>query len=248
MEQNTQAPLPRAVSDGSKLDIFDIFPTVQGEGTMQGVPAIFIRLSGCNLQCPLCDTEYTDGAENMALAEVLRVVSEYWKENSAVKLAVLTGGEPFRQNIFPLIMGLLELGLIVQVESNGKLDPIIPDGANLAVLVRRGQLHITLAPKTARISEMLEKLANCYKYPVSAAEPLLDDGIPRRVLDHPLPVGAKVSRPRSDYKGPVYLFPEDTGSTAELDKSTNMIIEAVLSRRKYMLLAGIQAHKIWGVG
>src|SRR3954467_9071958 len=48
-------------SDGNSLSIHSIFYTLQGEGPYSGCPAVFMRLAGCNLQCPGCDTDYTSG-------------------------------------------------------------------------------------------------------------------------------------------------------------------------------------------
>jgi len=58
---NQQKPEPRAKGDGSILDFHSMFFTIQGEGPFAGHRSIFVRLAGCNLQCPGCDTEYTQG-------------------------------------------------------------------------------------------------------------------------------------------------------------------------------------------
>ena len=42
------------------LQVHEIFHTIQGEGPFSGRPAVFIRLSGCNLRCWFCDTEWDD--------------------------------------------------------------------------------------------------------------------------------------------------------------------------------------------
>ena len=56
---NSQAIEKSAHYTTRSYDVHSIFPTIQGEGPFVGQPAIFIRLAGCNLQCPACDTDYT---------------------------------------------------------------------------------------------------------------------------------------------------------------------------------------------
>ena len=68
--------------------INEIFYSIQGEGINAGVPAVFIRFSGCNLSCPFCDTEHGEG--NMMTADdIVAEVKKY-----PARLAVVTGGEP----------------------------------------------------------------------------------------------------------------------------------------------------------
>lgn len=50
----------QVLRDDGALYISGIFATIQGEGPLTGTPAIFIRLSGCNLQCGFCDTDFED--------------------------------------------------------------------------------------------------------------------------------------------------------------------------------------------
>jgi organic radical activating enzyme len=49
-------PLPKAVADGLTLN--EIFYSIQGESTFAGEPCVFVRLTGCDLRCTYCDTEY----------------------------------------------------------------------------------------------------------------------------------------------------------------------------------------------
>ena len=59
MKNQQLADKPVLNETGLSLQVNSIFYTIQGEGPFAGRPAIFIRLAGCNLQCPGCDTEYT---------------------------------------------------------------------------------------------------------------------------------------------------------------------------------------------
>ena len=74
-----------------KLNIVEIFYSIQGEGANTGMPAIFIRLGGCNLQCWYCDTEWHHYKE-MSIPEILSAIAHYNCKN-----IIWTGGEPTLQ-------------------------------------------------------------------------------------------------------------------------------------------------------
>ncbi len=83
------------------MRIAEIFYSVQGEGSLVGVPSVFVRTSGCNLRCSWCDTPYTSWnpeGEDLTLDEILDRASSF----SAARHVVLTGGEPM---IAPGIVG-----------------------------------------------------------------------------------------------------------------------------------------------
>lgn len=115
---NTQ-PVEKPVrNDGQVLDVHSIFYTIQGEGPFSGKPAVFVRMAGCNLQCPNCDSDYTTGRGGLTPDEIAQRVFDL---AVSTDLVVLTGGEPFRQNIAPLVLKLFDRGFRVQVETNGTL-------------------------------------------------------------------------------------------------------------------------------
>jgi organic radical activating enzyme len=112
------------------LKINEIFYSVQGEGAHTGMPVTFIRLSGCNLSCPWCDTKYArkmnySMTEKVVVGEVLKYPAYY---NSMTKSkrrnVVITGGEPFKQDIRKLLYELHLAGCYNCIETNGtyKLD------------------------------------------------------------------------------------------------------------------------------
>ena len=102
------------------LKIAEIFASVQGEGLRQGEPTIFVRLAGCDLRCSFCDTKYAwAGGKTTTTSRVLAKVRALRKRFPA-DWACLTGGEPFLQDIGPLVDGLKKKGLKVQVETNGR--------------------------------------------------------------------------------------------------------------------------------
>ena len=74
------------------MKIAEIFYSIQGEGTLAGVPSVFIRSSGCNLRCTWCDTPYTSWnpeGTDLSIAEILAKVEGFPSRHT-----VVTGGEP----------------------------------------------------------------------------------------------------------------------------------------------------------
>ena len=108
------------------MRITEIFESIQGESTFQGLPCVFIRLTGCNLRCRWCDTEYSfHGGETMTLDAVMDRVGEL-----GGKLAEITGGEPLLQDeVYPLMERLLAKGYQVMLETSGEqpLDRVPPE-------------------------------------------------------------------------------------------------------------------------
>ena len=99
-----------------QLDICEIFYSLQGESTFMGLPCIFIRLSGCNLNCSWCDTRYADKASHpMNFEQILKKVTAF-----NCNLVEVTGGEPLLQNDTPAMISLLlEKNYQVLLETNG---------------------------------------------------------------------------------------------------------------------------------
>ena len=88
--------------------INEIFFTLQGEGAHSGIPAIFVRLSGCNLQCPWCDTEFEHFEEMSAEQITETALSLYAYDNEGRrKMLVLTGGEPSLQFVLRQMVRVL---------------------------------------------------------------------------------------------------------------------------------------------
>jgi len=98
--------------------ISEIFHSLQGEGSLIGVPSVFVRTSGCNLRCSWCDTPYTSWqpeGEQLSLEQILEQVAGY-----AARHAVVTGGEPMiAPEIVPLTERLRARGLHVTIETAG---------------------------------------------------------------------------------------------------------------------------------
>jgi 7-carboxy-7-deazaguanine synthase len=101
------------------LTVNEIFHSIQGESSFAGRPCVFIRLTGCNLRCSYCDTQYAyyDGEELEIQAILGRVLTHH------CSLVEVTGGEPLLQDETPkLIYDLLEQGFTVLLETNGSQD------------------------------------------------------------------------------------------------------------------------------
>ena len=74
------------------MKIAEIFYSVQGEGSLVGVPSVFIRTSGCNLRCVWCDTPYTSWNPEGSMMTVAEILEQALA--SGARHAVVTGGEP----------------------------------------------------------------------------------------------------------------------------------------------------------
>ena len=97
----------------------EIFYTLQGEGAHSGIPAVFVRFSGCNLRCPWCDTEFASHTDMTAEEIVAEVLELYAIPNERRKMVVLTGGEPSLQVDKTLIDALHAAGFYICIETNG---------------------------------------------------------------------------------------------------------------------------------
>lgn len=100
------------------LKVNEIYFSIQGESSYAGLPCVFVRLTGCNLRCIWCDTEYAfyEG-EWKSLDQIVAEVSQFGCE-----LVELTGGEPLLQKeSFALVDKLIESGFKVLIETSGSI-------------------------------------------------------------------------------------------------------------------------------
>src|ERR1700751_2720864 len=108
------------------MNITEIFKSITGDGTRDGLPCIFVRLTGCHLRCTWCDTAYAfHGGQKVTVDEVMERVEALnrFPDGSAggVSLVELTGGEPLLQEeVYPLAERLLEAGYTVMIETSGE--------------------------------------------------------------------------------------------------------------------------------
>ncbi len=210
-----------AKGDGKTLEIFKIFRTFQGEGPYTGWPAVFIRLSGCNLACKFCDTDFDDFVE-MAIEDILSEVGELSRKTPGF-LVVITGGEPFRQPISGLCDLLIDAGYLVQIETNGTLFIELNQG-----------IKIVCSPKITNgkyypIREDLLERISAFKFIISDSQ----EGY-NNVSD----VG------QSRFDVPVYVQPMDEYDAIKNRKNHTKTLE-IASKNNYRLC--VQTHKIWEV-
>ncbi len=102
------------------MQITEIYKSIQGESTHAGLPCVFVRLTGCNLRCSWCDSEYTfTGGQRRSLEEVAAEVERLSPQGGLVEI---TGGEPLLQEreVVPLMQRLLDAGYTVLLETSGE--------------------------------------------------------------------------------------------------------------------------------
>jgi 7-carboxy-7-deazaguanine synthase len=119
------------------MQITEIYKSVQGEYTHAGVPCVFVRLTGCNLRCSWCDSEYSFyGGKVMSEDEIFAEVQRLSPKGGYVEI---TGGEPMLQEreVVPLMQCLLDAGYDVLLETSGerRLDTV-PKGVVKVVDVK----------------------------------------------------------------------------------------------------------------
>ncbi|SFB75729.1 7-carboxy-7-deazaguanine synthase [Halobiforma haloterrestris] len=106
--------------DGPTLPINELFYSLQGEGTLAGVPSTFVRTSGCNLRCWFCDSYHTSWEPTHARMTLEEIVAEI--EARDADHVVLTGGEPLLHGeSVALLERLDDRGYHTTVETNGTI-------------------------------------------------------------------------------------------------------------------------------
>jgi len=102
----------------TRLKIFEIFYSLQGESSRVGLPTIFIRLSGCPMRCHYCDTAYAfHGGSMMTVDEIIKTIKKY-----DTRYVTVTGGEPLAQKeVLSLLKVLADQNYEVSLETGGGL-------------------------------------------------------------------------------------------------------------------------------
>lgn len=255
-------PQAALLSRGGALLVNSIWPTIQGEGPYAGEPAIFVRLSGCNLRCTFCDTEFEKG-ETMLLTDVILKIRRAM-EICNTDLVVLTGGEPMRQQIIPFLSRCDDLGWLVQIETAGTVWP--PDAkvseeyegshfrrVSLESLILSGAVELVCSPKTPKVHEMIERLCQHYKYIIRAGEVGLD-GLPNRSTQIE-GKEARVYRPDPDNVIPTiwvqpcqeYHHLQQGAERPDAGRTHGNVEEVIRSAMKHGYRISLQTHRILGV-
>lgn len=194
----------------------EVFLSLQGEGRHAGEAAVFIRLSGCNLKCPFCDTDFSQ-YETMDEKGILNRVYEACGDYPLPKLCVITGGEPTLQLNNILIAVLHEIGMKVAIETNGT-----HPAPNLADFV-------TISPKSPYDGREISKVAvdHCDEVKVVMTEDISVEEI------------RSFEAIRADY---YYIQPCDTGFIKTNEKIMQRAVEFVKYHPKWRL--SLQQQKI----
>lgn len=224
--------------EDGKLQVSGIWYTLQGEGPFAGHPAVFIRLTGCNLRCTFCDTEWND------IDDPYMTVEDIVKDVHAVRpaycrLIVITGGEPLRQDMSELVPALLrESQLIIQFETAGTL---WQEGL-LGGAMFFGRVHIVVSPKTPKIHPAIYQYAAAFKYVITEGQTDAEDGLPI-VSTQDAKMDGRIARPRPG--APVYLSPcDDLRSVERTLLNEKYVAQLAMD---YGYIAGLQLHKIWDI-
>lgn len=231
---NTQPAEKQVVREDGALEVVNTWFSIQGEGPFAGTPAVFVRLAGCDLTCPACDTNYTDGRKLHTLDELLARVNRTHRPNWR-GLIVITGGEPFRQACGQFVKALLLAGYKVQFETNGTLwDQSMSDN------MVWHKCTVVCSPKTANINEKMKGVITHLKYILKDGEVDAADGLPTSSLNF----GVMPIRPWFGFNGNIYVQPLD-----EQDEKLNETNSsaAVKSCMEHGYIYCHQLHKLLGL-
>lgn len=110
--------------------VMEIYRSIQGEGTLMGVPTTFVRFFACNLRCSWCDTRYSWSVREGGTWRTLppRSVADEIATLGARHI-VLTGGEPTLQKDLPALAELLKArDYHLTIETNATIvpEPLLP--------------------------------------------------------------------------------------------------------------------------
>ena len=218
--------------------INEVFESLQGEGSFTGLPSIFVRLQGCPVGCPWCDTQHTwsiNPDKESSAEEVMaqNFESESWfsqspeqllalfsRSNYVAKHVVITGGEPCLYDLLPITSLLIEKGFSVQIETSGTYKILAHDDT-----------WVTVSPKVDMpgkkpVLEEAVKRANEIKHPV-AMEKHIEE------LDKVLAMLPEGTQPL------VYLQP-----ISQQARATQLAIKTCIARNWRLSL---QTHKYLGI-
>tara|TARA_R100001594_G_scaffold56878_1_gene90818 strand:+ start:3637 stop:4359 length:723 start_codon:yes stop_codon:yes gene_type:complete len=224
-------------SDGDALlQVHEIFYTFQGEGPYSGKPAVFVRLTGCNLRCEFCDTYWDDDRDPYWTASNL--VNKIGKVTPATlterPLVVITGGEPCRQDLKEFLLTLRVEGYMAQIETAGTIWQDCLE-----------RVHVVVSPKTPKLHpEFLKKRRNVsWKY-VLDSDNLAEDGLPH-IPPQPGLTHKYLARPPANVPNyEIFIQPCDRQD----DSSNRANLEAVRnSCLQHGYRASVQLHKLAGV-
>ena len=126
------------------MKINSIYPAIQGEGWLTGIPMILIRTQGCSVRCPFCDTKETWDPDKGQDWHVEQIITRVWNLQMGEHWALITGGEPLEQkwDTFRLAAALRDKGFSVCLETSGTV-PL-----DSSIEPTHYFQHIVVSPKT----------------------------------------------------------------------------------------------------
>lgn len=171
------------------LFVTSIFMTLQGEGPYNGMPALFVRLTKCNLACTFCDTFFDDGdwmTFDQLNEKIHSVICKYWEDRGlsipswAFSMSkgkdypgivlVITGGEPtLQKNLTAFLEKQVPLFKAVQIESNGTINLEIPKGVTLVCSPKCAEKNGIATKYLSPTKQILER-ADCLKFVMNSNE------------------------------------------------------------------------------
>lgn len=158
------------------------------------------------------------------------IAAEIEKLHTGPRLVVITGGEPFRQDISALCWLLVDSDYQVQVETNGTLPT--PFGMP-------GDVWVVCSPKTGKVHPGVIRNIVAYKYVLSATD-VHTDGLPGHVLDHT--AEPRVARPPTEFnRGAIYLQPADLKDEEKNKRNLEAVIQSCMTHGYTLQL---QIHKL----
>ena len=222
------------------MKISEIFYSIQGEGTLVGVPSVFVRTSGCNLRCVWCDTPYTSWSPEGNDWTVDRIVQHVATFRAAH--AVVTGGEPMiAPQIAELTQQLRQLGMHITIETAGTVNApvacdlmsISPKLKNSTPFERDGgrwaQQHDRLRWQPAVLKELIAAYDYQLKFVIADPQDLAELEEMRQALQAP--------------PAKVLLMPE--GTNAETIRRRGLWIAEICKERGYRFSPRLHVD-LWG--
>jgi 7-carboxy-7-deazaguanine synthase len=149
------------------LKIAELFYSLQGEGSLAGVPSFFIRTSGCNLRCAWCDTPYTSWNPEGTEMTVEAIVAELRRHPA--RHAVVTGGEPMiAPQIVELTERLRDAGMHITIETAGTVfKPVVCNLMSISPKLSNSTPEGSFAAQHERLRiqcDVLKRLMAGYDY------------------------------------------------------------------------------------
>lgn len=222
----------------NSLKINEMFETIQGEGSFTGMPAIFIRLQGCPVGCPWCDTKHTweinpEREQSVQQVLVKQAPDDSWFSETAdgilrlfatqgylAKHVVITGGEPAMYDLRPLTSVLIDAGYSVQIETSGTFEILVDD-----------KTWVTLSPKVNmqggyEIVDQALARADEIKHPIAMSK-------------HVEELDALLARPATNPAAQIFLQP-----ISQQKRATDLAVATCIQRNWRLSL---QTHKYIGI-